>query len=91
MVKQPQIRQHYVNPIKKDFDQNYIYIYKLSPHLTQNMVRAILKANWLVLFRKTRGKIGIYSENDAKATIHCVVNAGFINITSCVYICNTGP
>jgi len=27
MVKHPQIRQPYVNPIKKDFDKNY-YIYK---------------------------------------------------------------
>jgi hypothetical protein len=28
MVKHPQIRQPYVNPIKKEFDRNYyIYIY----------------------------------------------------------------
>jgi len=50
------------------------------------MVRAILKASWLVLFKKTREKIGTYSENDAKATIHCVVNAEFINITSGIHM-----
>jgi len=31
-------------------------------------------------------KIGIYSENNSKATIHCVVNAEFMHITSGTYM-----
>jgi hypothetical protein len=50
------------------------------------MVRAILKTSWLVLFRKQGEKIGIYSENDVKVTIHWVVNAEFVNITSGTYM-----